>query len=386
MFRTGKNTRMCGTSARGHFVVAMFLVGVAAPALPQDHGLYVQPREAGDGWSVESAAATGLDEARLVDMAEAIGNGDFGDITSILVARAGKLAYEEYFSGDAGELRNTRSVTKTITGMLIGQAIERRYLAGVDAIVFELLGRPDMANPDPRKLAITVEELLTMSSILECDDWNPFSRGNEERMYLVEDWAQFALDLPVKGFPPWQAKPADSPYGRSFSYCTAGVFLLGRVLERAAGVKVPAFATEVLFRPLGISGFDWQLSPLGHAQTGGGLGLRSRDLLKLGQLYADRGRWRGRQVVPQEWITRSVTPHARIDESNEYGYLWWLKSVEVNGRMTRAFYMSGAGGNKVYVLPDLGLVTVITSENFGRGDAHELSDRIMLEYVLGAVR
>lgn len=371
--------------ARGHFVIAMLLVCVTAPALSQDHDPYVQPRETGDGWSVGSAAGTGLDEARLVDMAEAIGNGDFGDITSILVARDGKLVYEEYFSGDAEELRNTRSVTKTITGMLVGQAIERRYLAGVDAGVFELLGQPDMRNPDPRKRAITVEDLLTMSSILECDDWNEFSRGNEERMYLVEDWAQFALDLPVKGFPPWQAKPADAPYGRSFSYCTAGVFLLGRALERAAGVTVQAFAAEVLFRPLGISNFDWQLSPLGHAQTGGGLGLRSRDLLKLGQLYADRGQWRGRQVVPEEWAEQSVTPHARIDERNEYGYLWWLTSVEVNGRGTRAFYMTGTGGNKVYVLPDLRLVTVITSENFGRRDAHELSDRIMLEHVLGSV-
>lgn len=364
-------------------VAAVLLAGFATPATAQV--AYTVPEAAEDGWDVAAAGSRGHAESRLAEMNAAIAAGDFGDLTSVLVARDGRLVYEEYFKGSADDLRNTRSATKTLTGMLVGQAIERRYLQGVEAPVVEALGRPEMANPDPRKLAIKLEDLLTMSSVLECDDWNTFSRGNEERMYLIEDWAQFALDLPVRGIPPWQAKPEDAPYGRSFSYCTAGVFLLGRVLERAAGVKVPAFADEVLFRPLGISSFAWQMSPLGHAQTGGGLALKSRDLLKLGQLYANGGEWNGRQVVSGQWVAESLRPRAQVDERNEYGYLWWLTSVEVGGEPVPAFYMSGTGGNKVYVLPDIRLVAVVTSENFGRRDAHELSDRLMLEYVLGSV-
>jgi CubicO group peptidase (beta-lactamase class C family) len=319
-------------------------------------------------------------------MERAIRSGEFGRISSIVLAHNGSIVYESYFSGPPDQLRNTRSVTKTIAGILVGQAIADGHLSGTDARVFELVNATAFANPDPRKEAITVADLLTMSSILECDDWNQFSRGNEERMYLIEDWEQFALDLPVRGYPPWVPKPQDAPYGRSFSYCTAGVFLLGRALEKATGTSVQEYASKRLFEPLGITDVGWQFSPLENAQTGGGLGLRSRDLLKLGQLYADDGSWDGHQIVPRSWVEESTRPHARIDDRNEYGFLWWLTMVEVGGQPASAYYMSGNGGNKVYVVPDAGLVAVITSENFGRGDAHALTERLLSEYILASTK
>lgn len=357
----------------------------SSPVLAQTPSTYTVPSANDDGWPVARAGTVQLSEERLSAMESVIRAGDFGRITSVLVARNGRVVYEGYFTGAADGLRNTRSVTKTVTGMLVGLAVADGHIPGTDARVSAILGDPAVANPDPRKEEITVKDLLTMTSILECDDWNQFSRGHEERMYLVENWTQFALDLPVKGFPPWVTRPEDTPYGRSFSYCTAGVFLLGRVLDAVTGGSVQAFARERLFEPMGITAVEWQFSPLGHAQTGGGLGLRSRDLLKLGQLYVDDGSWNGRQIIPQSWVTESTRAHVRIDEHNEFGYLWWLTQVELHGRLVSSYYMTGSGGNKVFVVPDLRLAAVITSENFGRGDAHQMSERLMSEYILGSV-
>ncbi|MET0336219.1 MAG: serine hydrolase, partial [Caulobacter sp.] len=126
-------------------------------------------------------------------MDAAIRAGQFQKITSVVVARRGQLVHEAYFDeGGAHARRNTRSVTKTVTAMLVGAAIARGDLK-VDAPVAPFVqGRKPFENPDPRKARITVEDFLTMSSLLECDDNNSFSRGNEERMYLIEDWAGFA--------------------------------------------------------------------------------------------------------------------------------------------------------------------------------------------------
>jgi len=340
----------------------------------------------GASWGASPAAGQGLSAAVLEGMTERIERGEFGAVTSLLISVDGDLRYERYFDGLGPEARrNTRSVTKTVTGMLVGLAIERGALSGVDEPVLARFADRAIANPDPRKNAITVEDLLTMSSPLECDDWNSFSRGNEERMYLIEDWVGFGLDLPVRGYPPWTTRPEDAPHGRSFSYCTAGVVILGDLLERATGEPIEAFAQAHLFDPLGIEDPEWQVTPTGLAMTGGGLGLRSRDLLALGELYRNAGRVDGRQLVPAAWVQRSLRPHARIDDATEYGYLWWLREYETGGRTFPSYYMTGYGGNRVVVFPGADLVVVLTTTNFDRGDAHELADRLLAEHVLAAL-
>jgi CubicO group peptidase (beta-lactamase class C family) len=343
------------------------------------------------GWPTASAAESGLSDARLRSLDAAVRSGEFKKIGSVLIARHGKLVYEGYFDGngdgEAATLRNTRSATKSVTDVLIGIAIDEHKLSGVDAKVMALL--PERArriqNPDPRKSAITVEDFLTMSSPLECDDWNDASRGNEERMYLVEDWTQFILDLPIRGRMHAGEQVEAPPYGRYFSYCTGGVFTLSEVLEKATGTRTDRYAFQKLFQPLGITNVEWPYSPMNIPQTGGGLRLTSRDLLKIAQLYLDGGQWQGKRIVSEEWVRRSTRPHARIDEATEYGYLWWLKSFKSGEKSYPAFFMSGNGGNKVVAIPGIDMTVVITSTNYNTHGMHEQTEKILTDYVLAAV-
>jgi CubicO group peptidase (beta-lactamase class C family) len=343
--------------------------------------------EQASSWATAPLSESGLVPGKLEALATDIRAGKFTKIGSVLVARHGKLVYEEYFDGGSESLRDTRSATKSITDVLIGLAIDEHRLRGVDARVLDLLPERArrMQNPDPRKSRITVEDFLTMSSPLECDDWNDASRGNEERMYVIEDWAQFVLDLPVRGRMYVGEKPAQPPFGRYFSYCTGGVFVLSEVLRQATGMPADAYAEARLFAPLGIRDVSWVYSPLGIPQTGGGLRLSSRDLLKIAQLYLNGGRWSGRQIVSEAWVKASTVPRAQIDAATNYGYLWWLKSFGPPEHAYAAYYMSGNGGNKVVAIPELQLAVVITSTNYNTRGMHEQTDRILNEYLLSAV-
>jgi len=324
----------------------------------------------------------------LRDMEEAIRAGQFKKISSVLIARSGKLVYEGYFEGDASTLRDTRSATKSITSALVGIAIADKKLSGVHARVLELLPERanKMQNPDPRKDKITVEDFLTMSSPLECDDWNDASRGNEERMYVIEDWAQFILDLPVRGRMHVGEHPDPPKYGRYFSYCTGGVFVLSEVLQKATGMRTDHYAQQKFFGPLAITDATWVYSPLNIPQTGGGLRLTSRDLLKIAELYRNDGVWKGSRVLDAAWVKASTEPHAQIDDQTEYGYLWWLKTFKSGGKEYPAYYMSGNGGNKVAVFPALDMAVVITSTNYNTRGMHEQTDKLLSDYILAAVQ
>jgi CubicO group peptidase (beta-lactamase class C family) len=316
----------------------------------------------------------------------AVNAGTYKKVTSIVIARRGELVYEQYFDKEgAAALRNTRSATKTITGMLIGAAIDRGLLSVQSRILDYFKDKQPLQYPDARKSKITVEDFLTMSSLLECDDENSFSRGNEERMYLVEDWVKFTLDLPIRGFPEWQPTPEQSPYGRAFSYCTAGPTTLGSLLNRATKKPVPEFAQQTLFEPLGITDARWQFTPQHEAMTGGGLQLASRDLFKLGQLYLNGGKWNSRQVISAAWVRASLAPHANVRPDTDYGYLWWLQVFHAENRDVHSYGMYGTGGNKVYILPDLDAVVVVTTVNYAVPHAGDLTDALLTEHILPAL-
>lgn len=198
---------------------------------------------------------------------QAIASDELKQIRSVLLQVDGQVVYEGYFNGaDAQTLHDVRSASKSVTALLVGAAIGDGRLPGVRAKVYDyfpaFVAHHDV---DPRLRGTTVEDLLAMSTLWECDDENPFSAGHEERMYVGERWLDFALALPVKGFAPWMARPEDSPHGRAFAYCTANSFVLGAVLERATGQPLADYAAHALERPLGITHSQWNRSPRASA-------------------------------------------------------------------------------------------------------------------------
>lgn len=338
---------------------------------------YSSQKQLNDGWKTNTILKT---NPTFQKMDSLINVGSFKEISSVVIAHKGELIFEKYYNNNSSDTKhNTRSATKTITGTLIGCLIKDGSLKSVDMKAFQYSKTEDIQYPDPRKSEITIEDLLTMSSILECDDWNQYSRGNEEKMYLIEDWVKFYWNLPIKGFPEWTTKPNKSKYGRSFSYCTTGVVVLGDIINNITG-SLEKYAHKALFSKLGIHDYHWQMTPTGIPMTGGGLGLRSRDLLKLGQLYLNNGKWNNSQIITTEFVKNSTSPHAEVGMYNyEYGYLWWLAEF----RKEKAFFMSGTGGNKVTIFPELDIVVVLTSTYFNGGmKSHKQTDNLLNDFIV----
>jgi len=345
-----------------------------------------KPAEKSDGITVSSPQAEGIDPALLDSLDAAIRNKKFENLNSVLIARHGKLVYEKYYNGFSdSSLHDTRSSTKTLISILIGMAIDQKLIASEKAPAFAFYKERSYAHKDPRKEKITIEDLLSMSSPLECDDDNQFSAGNEERMYLTEDYIQFLMDLPIRGIAPFATKPEDQPYGRSFNYCTAGTVYLGAILTKASHTTVEKFAEKNLFGPLGIHHYKWQYIPGGMVMTGGGMRLHSRDYLKLAQLYLNRGSYNGKQLVSADWVLKSVTPKANARDNVDYGYLWWLQEFGRPGKEHKAFYMSGNGGSKIAAFPDLDLVVVLTSARYGNYRGHLQTEKALSEYIVPSV-
>ncbi|AWX45609.1 6-aminohexanoate-oligomer exohydrolase [Flagellimonas maritima] len=315
-------------------------------------------------------------------MEEKITNGDYEAITSVLIAKNGNLLFEKYFNGaNQNTMHNTRSVTKTMASILTGIAIDKGYIKSEkDKILDYVEAKLPLKNQDPRKQDISIEDLLTMSSILECDDGNMFSRGNEERMYIVEDWLQFFLDLPIRSYP-FGPKPEDSPYARIMSYCSAGAAAMAEVIESAVKMPLDNFAKENLFDPLDIKDYKLHYNPSKTLNTAGGSEYKSRDFLKIIQMFLQDGQWSGKQVLSKEWIAKATTPKVNARENVDYGYLLWIKSF---GKETKynAYYMSGNGGQKVLSIPSLDAVVVITTTNYGNRKAHAYTDELMNDYIV----
>lgn len=363
------------------------MVGACAPPIRQD-----------DGWGVSLPAEADVDGAALCRVLDNVGAGK-GGLHGLVIERHGKLLAEVYrtahdqpmdrfygamnpFGGDTAfgpaVLHDTRSVSKSVVGMLVGIELGKGVLGPVERPVLDFL--PELADlATPQRRAINLAHLLSMSSGL---DWDEGGLPNDEtRLYWKAAPDHFVFDRDVVHTP-----------GDTFGYDSGGVAVLADIVVRRSGKTLSELARTELFEPMGITQWQWvrNLHSVELAFTG--LRMLPRDMVKLGRLMLDHGRWQGRQLVPEAWVAETLKPRlstgiktpSDVPEAMQYGYLWWMGSLPWQGRYVRWWAAFGNGGQRIYLVPDLDMVVVMTAGAYG---SHEIVDTEtrLLERILAAV-
>lgn len=278
-------------------------------------------------------------------------------LTSLIVARRDSVLVENYYRGlRPSQTINVKSVSKTLLSPMVGIAIRDGLLEGVDQPISELL--PDYYEVlagrgalDPRKKEIDVGHLLSMRTGIETASF-----GNYGAWVASPDWAYDQLRRPMVCDP-----------GECHEYSTGNTHLLSVILTRRSGKSLRRYMLDELFRPMDVPLGEWDRDPQGRYLGGNNMSLRPRDMLKFGQLYANGGRYEGRQIVPEEWIEASWRPTGTSPwNGHGYGYLWWMRRW--GGE--RAYFAWGYGGQFIVVVPRLDLVIVATSSLRARERGH----------------
>lgn len=345
---------------------------VKAPQLSAKE-IEIQEIQPNSGWEV---SALPFDKKKIEELNTAIGQYNLKEITSVVVIREGKLMLEEYFN-DANRktLHDTRSAGKSFASTLMGLAIQDGYIKNENVTLSKFYDLKQFDHYDVEKDRVKIKDLLTMSSAIDGSDMDGQSPGNEENMYPTDNWVKFALDLPMN-----KAKTN----GGQWDYFTAGVVVLGDILDKSVPGGLEKYAAEKLFKPLNITEYQWQYTPQKVVNTAGSLQMTSLEYAKYAQLYKNNGIWNGKKILSKDWIDKSFTKQIQIPERDNqfYGYLFWNKTFVFKGKSYETFYCAGNGGNEFIVFKELPLVIIITSKAFNKPYAHAQADKIVQEYIL----
>ena len=316
-------------------------------------------------WVVSNPEKEGVDPIAMSNLWERIEKQEYSNIHSFLVSRNGKLICERYFSGadgrngfvefDANAIHDLRSVSKSITSALVGIAIDQGHIESIEVPIFEFFPKYTKHITDEKK-DITVRHLLTMTAGFEWDqsgshEGEADSQNSEAQLENSDDFVEYVLSRPM----------SDPPGGR-FNYNSGCTILLAGIIKQATGMHVDEFADRYLFHPLDIYSRYWWKDSTGLPQTHAGLRLRPRDMAKIGQLYLDHGKWRGKQILSASWIDESALSHL---ESGQYGFGWWITEFSISGETISSYFGAGNGGQYIFVLPELNMVIVSTGGSYG---------------------
>jgi CubicO group peptidase (beta-lactamase class C family) len=337
---------------------------------------YQPPPARDDGWPVSTLEEQGISRAPVEAFIQKIIDTPMdsvhaSDIHGVLIARHGRLVLEEYFHGvSRDQLHDTRSAAKSFTSTLAGAVVEQKRPGfGVETPVYAAMQSRVPTGPvEPRKQAIKVEHLLTMSAGFFCDDSNDDAPGNEDKMQeqtAEPDWYRYTLAVPMATAP-----------GTASVYCSSQPNLLGGVIGARTGRPLADLFRELVASPLAMKHYALFLQPTGEPYMGGGVQVEARDFLKFAQLMLNDGTWQGHRILSREWSRRATSPLVKIG-SGQYGYLWWLGEYDYHGRKVKAFFAGGNGGQVSLAVPELDLAIAFLGGNY--------SDRVLFipqrEYV-----
>jgi CubicO group peptidase (beta-lactamase class C family) len=315
-----------------------------------------------DGWTLLDKPLT------LSKMEEDILNNTLDGTESVLVAKNGKIVYENYFDGFSPTTpHEMRSASKSISSAIIGIAIDNGIIKSVDEPIYKFIPVKYQYTTDSSKLKIKLKDLLTMSSGIGID---------EEVYQESNNWLKTVLVPSLKHEP-----------GKVTYYKSTDPYLTGIYLNELLNLPLESFIVNKLFSPLGITNYILNTDDTGIPYLGGGLYLTSRDMLKFGQLYLNKGIWNGKRIISEKWVNESFKKHTRLDEAsgkNEYGYFWWHNTYEVDGTKINSIEARGAGGQYIFVIPEMDAVVVITSGNY-RNRKTRQPEKIIKEYILKSI-
>ena len=319
--------------------------------------------------------ARGYDSSKFDLLTAHILDKTFKDINSIIIARHGKILFEEYFNGATpNTLHDIRSAGKSLTSALVGIAIDKGLINSVEERLLSYFpGIECTSDWNPKKNDITLKHVLSMSfGLCEPGEYPAW----ENRRWYTMHWTNDVLCQPI------EYKP-----GTRFDYDSAAPALFGPIIEQVSGMSVGQFAKKYLFEPLGIERYRWFILPTGREYTGGGFSMCPRDMVKFGQLYLHKGMWNGEQLISKEWVEESTKAHLIVNSKldRHYGYYWWKETFPINNRLIESYFASGNGGNKIYVFPTQDLVAVVTASAYDQSYGHPQVRMMMNKYILPAV-
>lgn len=320
-----------------------------------------------------SPESQGMDSVILADMLEEIQK-DGMDLHTILIIRNSQTVLEKYYDPYGPEVRHTvESNTKSIMGALVGISIQEGLIRDENTNLIDYFPGRMIAQMDSQKRSITLKNLLTMTSGLDCEDQTQAAND----MYLSSGWLQYLLDRPMVSKP-----------GEKWAYCSGSVHLLSVVLQKSTGMEAREYANQKLFRPLGIADVqqnDWGVDPQGYSNGIAGLYLTPRELARFGQLYLHKGNWNGTQIIPHEWVEKSTTEQTYIGKSDytlgmdrRFGYLFSIfPEKEYYGYLGRA-------GQSLFIFPKENMVVVI-SAGLPVGQEGQLLN-LVNQYILASIQ